>query len=574
MSDIADYFTVVKLNEGEVLFRQGDPADNFYFVHSGKVRVTQRIRSGERELAVLVPGDYFGEGALLTRNPRSATVTGATDSTLLRLDHADFEKLIREIPDMKPNLLVSIQSHQIARQIRLPWLGADEVVYFIARKHPFFLARNLALPVGGLVLGLIFFIVFYFGPMNTMLAPFICTGVFIAAMVLWALWNLLDWSNDYYIVTSQRVVWLERVAGIYDSRQESPLSSLLSVGVNTSQFGRILGFGNVNIRTFTGVIVFQRVSFPEQVAALVEEQWFRAKASSRREEMRAMNQSIRKRLGLEIAGETTPTPPAPPNPTIVYKPGIFERLFSNFYTMRFEVGDVVTYRKHWFILIQQTWLPGTLITLVVAAIVARLLNVYLAPSLGTVLLLGFLLLIGLGLWYLYEYVDWRNDIYQITPEQILDIDKTPLGREEKKAAPLENILSIQYERLGLIGLIFNFGTVYITVGGTKFTFDYVFNPSEVQQDVFRRMGERIARKKKAEATAERERVSDWFASYYDVVKQSQPPRSYYGQIPLPTNLPPVSPQLPPDVIPEMNEEDYEDTDGYSEAGDYPPPMEF
>jgi len=119
--------------------------------------------------------------------------------------------------------------------------------------------------------------------------------------------------------------------------------------------------------------------------------------------------------------------------------------------------------------------------------------------------------------------------YQITPEQILDIDKTPLGKEDKKAAPLENILSIQYERLGVLGLILNFGTVYITVGGTKFTFDYVYNPSEVQQDVFRRMAERVARKRKSEAESERERVSEWFVSYYNVMKDE--PNLLYHQLP-------------------------------------------
>jgi flagellar basal body-associated protein FliL len=81
-------------------------------------------------------------------------------------------------------------------------------------------------------------------------------------------------------------------------------------------------------------------------------------------------------------------------------------------------------------------------------------------------LLSFIVLALLGmiiivLWLLYNFVDWRNDIYQVTAEQIWDIERKPLGKEEKRSAPLENILSIEYERLGLIGLLFNFGTVNI-----------------------------------------------------------------------------------------------------------------
>ena len=58
------------------------------------------------------------------------------------------------------------------------------------------------------------------------------TSVIVAA---WAVWNYIDWGNDYYILTNQRVVWLEKVVGIYDSRQEAPLSTVLSVGVETDQ---------------------------------------------------------------------------------------------------------------------------------------------------------------------------------------------------------------------------------------------------------------------------------------------------------------------------------------------------
>jgi hypothetical protein len=41
----------------------------------------------------------------------------------------------------------------------------------------------------------------------------------------------------------------------------------------------------------------------------------------------------------------------------------------------------------------------------------------------------------LQVWWFYEYVDWINDIYILTPDQIMDIYRTPLGREDKKTAP-------------------------------------------------------------------------------------------------------------------------------------------
>jgi hypothetical protein len=112
-------------------------------------------------------------------------------------------------------------------------------------------------------------------------------------------------------------------------------------------------------------------------------------------------------------------------------------------------------------------------------------------------------------------VDWSNDIFQVTPEQILDIDKTPLGQVTSDIASLDNILSIEYKRIGILALLFNYGTVYITVGGGRqMSFENVFNPSAVQEDIERRRVERINKKEQETVKAERERTADWFAAYY------------------------------------------------------------
>ena len=80
---------------------------------------------------------------------------------------------------------------------------------------------------------------------------------------------------------------------------------------------------------------------------------------------------------------------------------------------------------------------------------------------------------------------------------------------------MENILSIEYKRIGIFGLLLNFGTVYITLGNTQFTFDQVYDPSRVQQDLFRRMAERQYRKRQNDIQEEHERVSDWIATYHN-----------------------------------------------------------
>jgi hypothetical protein len=103
----------------------------------------------------------------------------------------------------------------------------------------------------------------------------------------------------------------------------------------------------------------------------------------------------------------------------------------------------------------------------------------------------------------------------VTPEQIFDIERKPLGQEVKKTAPLESILSVEHERESLTGILLNFGTVTINVGETKFQFFNVFNPDQVHQDVSDYREALNRRKQQAEQERDRRRMIDWLVTYYE-----------------------------------------------------------
>jgi ABC-type bacteriocin/lantibiotic exporter with double-glycine peptidase domain/CRP-like cAMP-binding protein len=87
---------------GEVIVRQGDAADAIFILVSGRVRVVkQNARGEELSLAVLRPGDAFGELALMARNERTATVRASTAVELLRLDGLEFRRLLKEQPELR-----------------------------------------------------------------------------------------------------------------------------------------------------------------------------------------------------------------------------------------------------------------------------------------------------------------------------------------------------------------------------------------------------------------------------------------------------------------------------------------
>jgi hypothetical protein len=202
-------------------------------------------------------------------------------------------------------------------------------------------------------------------------------------------------------------------------------------------------------------------------------------------------------------------------------------LGGNLFKVRFEEGGTITYRKHWFVLLRRVLQPSLFLLGIVAWAVYR--GATLVLSHGTLLRMTadgrtrpdtwlavlLLLMVPVAGWWVYQYLDWKNDIFQVTPDQIFDIDKKPFGTEARRVALLDNVLSTHSSRVGLAGYILNFGTVYITVGGSQLAFEDVRDPASVQGDIDQRRAARIEQKRQTEAWQERERMADWLISYHE-----------------------------------------------------------
>ncbi len=88
---------------GERIFAVGDPGDAIYFIHGGEVEILDRA---DQPLAVLHSGDFFGETALLTGAPRSATVRALQFCDLYVLPKAAFDQVVVRYPEFQQELLV------------------------------------------------------------------------------------------------------------------------------------------------------------------------------------------------------------------------------------------------------------------------------------------------------------------------------------------------------------------------------------------------------------------------------------------------------------------------------------
>ncbi len=91
----------VTVPTGTLLVEEGEPGLMFFIVVSGRATV----KRGRRRVAVLGPGDYFGELSLLDQKPRSASIICDTDMTLLVLLQRHFQKLLTATPTMSHRLL-------------------------------------------------------------------------------------------------------------------------------------------------------------------------------------------------------------------------------------------------------------------------------------------------------------------------------------------------------------------------------------------------------------------------------------------------------------------------------------
>jgi CRP-like cAMP-binding protein len=93
---------------GTVLFEEGQPGDHMYVVTSGQVEIRRKVGETERLLAVLMPGDFFGEMAILNARPRSATAVTRVDSRLIVIEGRMFEAMLRARPEIALRIIKTL----------------------------------------------------------------------------------------------------------------------------------------------------------------------------------------------------------------------------------------------------------------------------------------------------------------------------------------------------------------------------------------------------------------------------------------------------------------------------------
>ncbi len=104
----------VSFAAGQTIFQEGDLAETMYVVLEGVVT----IKLGGQTVDTVVPGDLFGEMALVDSTPRSAAAVATTDCKLAPIDQERFEFLVQQVPEFARHIMKTMKQ-RILRHDRI-----------------------------------------------------------------------------------------------------------------------------------------------------------------------------------------------------------------------------------------------------------------------------------------------------------------------------------------------------------------------------------------------------------------------------------------------------------------------
>ncbi len=540
--------------DGQNVTSQGALGHSFVILRDGAAVVSSLDEQGRlRPRTYLGHGKYYGATSLLAGKTRDVTVravvapahenmTGLHGADILTLDRRDLEYAFAEKPNLwkrGTGLYDNYQQTKEEKQ-RFVWQTEGEIIIWYGRPHIWFLIEPLLILAAIAILtGLLA----RAAPLDLRDGAFTIWAVVLGVLGLLAIAAVVNYYDDYYVVTNRRVTRHDRQFWLLtETLMEAPLETIQDVTVKTDLVGRLMGYGNLTIRTAAkvGAIVFERLPHPDRIRQETLKERALVLAITRGAEQEALRNVLISTLRV-----TLPIPDRKPalgdnilpsgrstNSTgqkwttskqqteLPSSQNTFERLGRRllpekwrgvlFASPALETESVegITWRKHWIVLVWMAWIPfliliGLVILFPFLDKVGDTLGLQ-GMALALPWLLAFLAMAG---WLWWEFEDYRNDLYIVTNEKIIDIERKPLGLDYKRReGNLERVQSVDSKRQGFLPALLNYGTVVIRTAAADEGYDFVNipNPKHVQQVVFQKM-DALRQRKAAQDAADRQR---------------------------------------------------------------------
>jgi len=492
LSQIAQEYA---FKEDKVIAYQRDAADSLIIVKSGRLHAQEVDDLGiVRQARQYTEKDFFGAGYLFEAGTQPATVTGTHDGRIIVINGEDFRRFLIIYPEAIHQLEPLIDEDGVRyaglpedaweRANRLPLterrdhigpirLLPDELVEYESRRSTIVLMTSLFWPILGLFLVPMF--AYFLIPADTTTLSILRILVIAASILLFGfiiIFRLQDWRNDRFVITNKHISHREfELRSFHTELHKVPVSQVQSVTVEKpSLIANLFNIGTVKITTASaiGTIFFDGIDNPQEVEEILEGLRRRSQDAVAAIAQSHMRQSVEDHFGLEPGI----SPVAAENESgdeDIFTPaehrGLGYRIRRSF-SWRVEEGGVIPYRRNYFILFWDILLPVLVIGFILSlgALAYRYLNLDLKVILIVTLPLHF----SAFFWLIWRFQDWRNDIFQLTPRDVIDIDRKPFRfGESRKQAPLSNIQNVTAERPGFFATIFDYGNVHIETAGAE-----------------------------------------------------------------------------------------------------------
>ena len=529
---LAGFCSFHRIPQYHPITQQGDSADSMWILLENSRAVLSALDEDNRALPrAPVRGIVtFNETALLAPNQVELTVESEPGSLWLRLHRQDFQRFGQicgpEIVDkVAARLPVQADDADLEQRQDYKWLRKDEILVTLQLRHWLALLGQSRTTVVAVFVsaGLIWLL-------STLgISLWVGLGISALLVILTVIWGILNYLNDYFIVTNRRVIQQEKVIFFSEQRREALLEQIQRVDVATTFWGNLLNYGTLSVYTAgtTGSIDFNFVADPDNLRTAIFHHRSLCQQRSSAESKLDIQDALENRLGLSVdlpsRVRTDSALPAPDD-TAAGLPlwQKLRRAITVDSSLDRETTDRIVWHKHWWVLFVQVVLPGTLFLFEVLFLAGGFSSVSLLQQLQsslnaqTLLLAGGLVTLATLGWILWAVSDWWNDTYTVTEDRIIDVEKLPLFlSEQRREAQLSDIQDIRLEMNSPLKMMLNFGNIIVqtAAGEGAFTFDHVPNPRNVKEEITRRM---IAWRREDERRMAQDRsrdLPDWFEMY-------------------------------------------------------------
>lgn len=522
----------VKLKPNEIVYKQGAYKSDLYFLRAG-ILVEHRVdlSGNETFYEIASPGKILNTKSFVIGTQNEETVETDTEAIFWQISQSKIDNVnstLRKKIVLKKDIESILTPAQLKR--RFDWQAIDETILFESRRHWWFFLRQVFMPLTIMtVLGAISFFILTKGD-EILKIIFLCTNsLVLTGIAVTLLRHLINWMNQYYVVTDKRIIRRERILFWSDQQKEISVSQVQDVTITQpGVLSQILDIGDVNIEAQgnASFIVFDFTKNPNKAKEIIfqarERSYAMTHVIQRADARRALRNRLKDMPTIPPLSGMKKTENVQKKRNLIDSKRKKESIRNTIWPFqRKESNGNIIYRKHWLELIISARTP--LITIALLSLFTFLIVLF-GSGVGTaIFLLGALNLIAV-VFFIWRYEDWRNDYYILTEDRVIDIERSPFGIAgiKQKEASFAVIQSVDSKVEGFWNSRLNVGDVIIRTAGmnNEITFKRIWNPRLVQRDIESRMRSyRIRQEEKASEKRTKE-ITDMF-SLYDQIKESR-----------------------------------------------------